>query len=189
MMKRLTSTATLFLTLSGVVYADDVNDALKAAQTAYAAGDLSGAAAQLTTASKAIRTLQSAKLARFIPEPPQGWTREIEQSSDDAPVLTGLIGNSAKATYSNTQGDSFTLTLTADSPLVAQMTGILANPQMMAMMGKMIKIGGQSLLQQNSSLSALVGGRVLVQAEGMEPSAMQPVLMKMNFDGLMKYDS
>ena len=39
------------------------------------------------------------------------------------------------ARYTDPQGNSFSLTLTADSPLVAQMAGILGNPQMMAMMG------------------------------------------------------
>ncbi|WP_151719226.1 hypothetical protein [Gemmobacter serpentinus] len=169
--------------------ADEVTDALAAAQTAYAAGDLNGTAAQITTASKAILALQAAKLAGFLPEPPEGWTREVDASAAEGMALMGMAGNSVQARYEDAQGKAFTLTLTADSPLVAQMAGILGNPQMMAMMGKVVKVAGQDMLEQDGSLSALVGSRVLVQAQGADSATMQGVLGAVDFTGLAHYDS
>jgi len=69
------------------------------------------------------------------------------------------------------------------------MAGILGNPQMMAMMGKVVKVAGQDMLEQDGSLSALVGGRVLVQAQGMQSDTMQGVLGAVDFTRLAAYDS
>lgn len=184
------TTAFLALGLStGVALADDVTDALAAAQEAYAAGNLNATAAQITAASKAVLVLQAAKLAGFLPEAPAGWTREIDMSATEAMALSGIIGNMVEARYSDAAGNSFTLSLTADSPMVAQMGGMLGNPQMMAMMGKLVKIGGHDMLEQENSLSALIGGRVLVQASGMASALMQTVLGEVDFAGLARYDS
>lgn len=183
---------TAFLALgfsTGVALADDVTEALAAAQEAYASGNLNATAAQITAASKAVLALQAAKLADFLPEAPEGWTREIDMSATEALVLSGIVGNMVEARYSDTGGNSFTLRLTADSPMVAQMGGMLGNPQMMAMMGKVVKVSGHDMLEQENTLSALIGGRVLVQASGMESAVMQTVLRTVDFAGLATYDS
>lgn len=169
--------------------ADAVEEALAAAQSAYGAGDLNGTAAQLTTATKAVMALQAAKLASLLPQPPAGWQREIDESAPAGMALMGITGTVAQAHYTDAAGNGFSLTLTADSPMVAQMAGILASPQMMAMMGKVATIGGQAMLDQDGSLSALVGGRVLVQAQGATVDQMKPVLETLNFAKLPSYDS
>lgn len=184
------TTAFLALSLSaGAVLADEVADALAAAQEAYTAGNLNATAAQITAASKAVLVLQAAKLAGFLPEAPEGWTRDIDRSATEAMALSGIVGNMVEARYSDAEGNSFTLSLTADSPMVAQMGGMLGNPQMMAMMGKLVKVAGHDMLEQENALSALIGGRVLVQASGMESKVMQPVLAAVDFAGLATYDS
>lgn len=188
-MRYLTLAALLALAAPTCAAADEVTDALAAAQSAYAAGDLNDAAAQITAASKAVLALQAAKLTGFLPEAPEGWTREIDDSTAGGMALMGIAGNTAQARYADAQGDGFTLTLTADSPLVAQMAGILGNPQMMAMMGKVVKIGGQDMLEQDGALSALVGGRVLVQAQGMDSATMRKVLERLDFARLPAYDA
>lgn len=188
MMKRMILSAVL-TALPLAAMADEVTDALAAAQTAYAAGDLNGAAAQITTASKAVLALQAAKLAGFLPEAPVGWTREVDASAAEGMALMGVAGNTVQARYDDAQGNGFTLTLTADSPMVAQMAGILSNPQMMAVMGKVVKVAGQDMLEQDGALSAMVGGRVLVQAQGADSATMQGVLQTLDFAGLARYDS
>lgn len=189
MTTRTITTLALLLALATPLRADEVSDALSAAQAAYAAGDLNTAAAQITTAARAVQALQGGKLAGFLPEAPDGWSREIDASASDGMAMMGMTGTMVQAQYTSAAGESFTLTLTADSPLVAQMAGILGNPQMMALMGKTAKIGGQDMLDQDGALSALVGGRVLVQAQGAPREAMQPVLEKIDFAGLARYDS
>lgn len=187
-MKFTTIVLTLALT-AGAAMADDVTDALAAAQAAYEAGNLNGTAAQITTAQKAVLALQTEKLAGFLPEAPAGWTREIDASASEGMAMMGMTGNMVQARYDDAQGNSLTLTLTADSPMVAQMAGILANPQMMAMMGKVVQIAGQDMLDQDGSLSALVGGRVLVQAQGGDSAVLQGLLGGVDFAGLATYDS
>jgi hypothetical protein len=44
------------------------------------------------------------------------------------------------------------------------------------------------MLEQGTDLSALVGNRVLVQAQGMEPAAMIPVLEQLDFAKLAMFD-
>lgn len=173
---------------ASVAHADPVEEALEAARSAYAAGDLSGTAAQITAASRAVFELQGERLQAMLPEAPAGWSREIEQRDEGASMMmTSLVGNSVAARYR--RGDEeFTLTLTADSPLVAQMAGMLGNLQMMSMVGKVRKIAGQDMLEQDQTLSGLAAGRVLVQAQGMDSEAMQEVLEQIDFARLANYD-
>lgn len=187
-MRILPCLAFITFTLTAGAHADAVEDALEAASSAYAAGDLSGTAAHITAASRAVLELQSAKLRNMLPEAPSGWSREVADGEDGGMMLAGIVGNTVSARYSKGD-DSFTLTLTADSPMVAQMSGMLGNLQMMSMMGKIRKISGQDMLEQDRALSALVGGRVLLQAEGMDSSEMQEVLEQMDFSRLPAYDS
>lgn len=174
--------------LAAPLHADAVDDALNAALAAHAAGDLSTTAAQITVAGKEVQALQSAKLAAMLPEAPEGWSREVNTDGAQGMAMMGMSGNMVEARYTNAAGDSFTLTLTADSPIVASMAGMLGTPQMMAMMGKIVKAGSQDMLEQDGSLSALAGGRVLVQAQGMESAAMLPVLATLDFARLPAYD-
>lgn len=189
-MKMKLSLAAFALGLSATAsFADEVTDALNAAQSAYAAGDLNNTAAQLTHASKAVLALQQQKLAAFLPEAPEGWTREVDLSSTEGMAMMGMVGNIVVGNYSDGNGQHISLTLTADSPMVAQMAGMLGNPQMMAMMGKVVKVAGQDMLEQGGSLSALAGGRVLVQAQGADIETLQKVLNSLNFAGLPSYDA
>lgn len=189
MMKQTLATALLLAgLLPAPLHADAVSDALEAALAAHASGDLSTTAAQITVAAKEVQTLQSTKLAAMLPEAPAGWTREVSTDGAQGMAMIGMSGNIVEGRYTNAAGDGFALTLTADSPLVASMAGMLGNPQMMAMMGKIVKAGSQDMLEQDGSLSALVGGRVLVQAQGTESATMLPVLATLDFARLPTYD-
>lgn len=178
----------LALAPAGPARADAVTDALEAALAAYRAGDLPNTAAQVTTAGKAVQEQQAARLAAFLPPAPEGWSMESGSDAAAGLAMMGMAGTVVEGRYNDPQGNSFTLTLTADSPMVATMAGVLGNPQMMAMMGKVVKVGGTDMMDQSGSLSALVGGRVLVQAQGMESAAMIPVLSGLNFAALPTYD-
>ncbi|MEH7830537.1 hypothetical protein [Gemmobacter denitrificans] len=174
---------------TGLAHADAVSDALNAAQEAYAKGELGQTAAQVTTAARAVQALQQERLARALPQPTEGWTMtQGENGAGAMGLFGGAVGTIADATYSHDDGRSFTLTLTADSPVVASMAGILGNPQMMAMMGKVVKVGATEMLDQDGSLSALVANRVLVQAQGSSVEDMATILSAMDFDVLARFD-
>jgi hypothetical protein len=169
--------------------ADAVTDALAAAQAAYANGQLGQTAAELTNATRAVQTIQQERLASTLPQPAEGWTMTPGESSVDAAgFLGGMVGIMADATYSHSDGRSFTISLMADSPTVASMAGILGNPQMMAMMGKVVKVGAIDMLDQDGSLSALVANRVLLQVQGADIADMSAILATMDFAKLGQFD-
>jgi hypothetical protein len=189
MTKFLAATAFAVTFAAGAAQADAVTDALAAAQAAYANGQLGQTAAELTNATRAVQAIQQERLASTLPQPAAGWTMTIGDSATGAAgFLGGLVGTMADATYTHSDGRSFTITLTADSPTVAGMAGILASPQMMAMMGKVIKIGAIDMLDQDGSLSALVANRVLLQAQGADVADMSAILATMDFAKLGQFD-
>lgn len=170
-------------------HADDVSDALQAAVDAYASGDLGKTAASQTMATQALGTRQSALLAALLPEAPDGWTRT---ASEDYTQGFGMMGggSGAEARYANADGSqAFTLSFIADNPMVVSMGAMLGNAQMMAMMGKVVKVGDQAFLDAEGSLSTLVGARVLFQAQGATSAVMLPVVQLIDFAKVGVFDS
>ena len=56
-------------------------------------------------------------------------------------------------------------------------------------MGKIVKVGDRKFLNQDGTLSALIGTQVLLQAQGADPEKMLPLLQKIDFAGLEKFGS
>ena len=182
----------ILATLSALTFtsarADDVSDALKAANAAYAAGDLAGTGSNLAMATQALGTRQSAMLAALLPAAPAGWTRE---DTADFNKSFGIVGggSGAEATYASADGNtSFKMSYIADNPMVGGMAGMLGNAQMMALMGKVIKVGDQPLLSQDSSISTLVNARVLFQAAGAADDIMLPLVQAIDFAKVGTFD-
>ena len=131
--------------------------------------------------------MKADSLAVFLPEAPEGWTRTINTEMNAGLMMMGG-GTGAEASYEG-PGGSFTISLTADNPMVASMGAMLGNATLMAQMGKVERVGRQRFLNQNGSLSALIGNRVLVQAQGGEVTDMMPALETIDFAGLEKFGS
>ncbi|MDQ2065327.1 hypothetical protein Q9295_02980 [Xinfangfangia sp. CPCC 101601] len=181
------SFALLLSALPAAALADDIKSALDAALAAHEKGDLSATAAQITNATRAVHAQQQARLTAKFPEAPAGWTRTIQEPGD-AGMMMAMAGVTTEARYEKDDGSGFSLTLAADSPVATSMMGMFASPQMLAMMGKTISVGGQDMLVQDNSLTAMAGGRVLVQAQGMDPDAMVEVLSLIDYASLPQYD-
>lgn len=176
-----------FILAPVAVYADAVSDALEAAVTAYAAGDLNATSANLTTASKELATLQSNLLMAKFPAAPDGWTR-----SDNADMAAGMAmmggGAGAEVTYAGPDGASITVTAYADNMMVQSFAGVLTNPAMMAMMGKSVVINGVTFLEQEGNATmTLLENRVLLQANG-EPAKAQEILALFDLTALGSFD-
>lgn len=170
------------------VMADDVSDALRAAMTAYQAGDLARTAEAMTIATQGLSGQQSAMLAALLPAAPNGWTRE---DNADFTKSFGVVGggSGAEATYASADGAlSFKLSFIADNPMVGGVAAMLGNAQMMAMMGKVIKVGDQPLLSQDGSISTLVNSRVLFQAQGGTEDQMLPLVQTIDFAKVGAFD-
>jgi hypothetical protein len=165
--------------------ADDITDALTSAIAAYEAGETEDALAEIAYATQLLNDLQSEGLAAFLPEPLEGWTREV---SDDPGQGLGFMGggSAAEASYSGS-GGSFTIMMIADNPMVGAMAGMLGNPALMSTMGRIARIGGESFLDAEGELSALIGGRVLIQASGADLETMSAHLAQIDFTALESF--
>ncbi len=169
--------------------ADEVTDALEAAMDAYAAGDLAGTSTAMAMAGQAIATRQSALLQAQLPPAPNGWTAEV---SEGFAAGFGMMGGGAgvEMRYANADGSvSFTVTLLADNPMVASMGAMLGNAQMMALMGKVVKVGDQAILDSENTLNTLAGNRVLFTAQGATTAEMMPVVSLIDFAKLGTFDA
>ncbi len=161
--------------------ADEVSDALQAALDAYNSGNLAKTGENLTMATQAMAGQQSALLAALLPAAPDGWTAT---ATSDFAQSFGIMGGGAGAEMryeSADQSQSYTMSFIADNPMVASMGAMLGNAQMMAMMGKVVKIGDQALLQTDNNLSTLINSRVLFQAQGAATDVMLPVVKNIDF--------
>lgn len=183
---------TVFLSLSLVALlaqplrADPFVEALETAIEAYNDGDLQYAEDELAEAQRLLAEMKAQGLAAFLPEAPDGWSRELDT---DAGQMLGFMGGGtmAKATYS-TDGQRFELSLMADNPMVAQLGMMLGNSTMISQMGGQIeRINRVRFLREDQSLKAIVANRVLVQAEGADADTMIPFLEAMDLRGLESF--
>jgi len=178
----------LTLALTGPVQADTIADALAAASTAYAAGDINTAAAQIATAASEISARQSGLLLAHFPPAPEGWTREVTPDMAQSMAMMGG-GAGAEATYTDAEGMALTLSAYADNMMVQSFAPILSDPQMVAMMGKTIQINGVSFLEQDGlTTMALLDNRVLLQASG-EAAKAQALLAQIDLDAMGAFDA
>ena len=165
--------------------ADDITDALNAAISAYEAGDVGDALGEIAYVTQLLNALQAEGFTAFLPPALDGWTRT---ESDDISATLGFMGGgtAAEATYSG-PGSSFTITMMADNPMVASMAAILGNPAIMGTMGRIERIGGEMFLDADGSLATLIGGRILIQAEGGDVTEMAAHLEQIDFNALVSF--
>lgn len=179
-MTRFLLVAACIAALSLPAQADDVTDTMDAARAAYDAGDIQEAIEELTFAMQLLRDMKTDSLSGFLPEAPSGWTREITTDmAQGLAVLGGGVG--AEATYAG-GGKRFTVTVMADNPMVASVGGMLSNAALFGM--KRVRAGGEKFFVQAGQLMALIGNRVLIQAEGADVDTMVALLSEMDFAGI-----
>ncbi|WP_424940663.1 hypothetical protein [Aliiroseovarius sp. S253] len=176
--RALALTATLLT--PGFAHADEVTDTLQSALSAYEEGDLSYALEELEFAKQLMQAMKTADLAKFLPEAPDGWTREVSNEVASGMAIFGG-GSGSEATYSN-DNDSFTITIMADNPMVGALSGMMANASLMGM--KLERVGRLKYLNQDGELSGIVDGRILIQASGADVEMMKTVLAEIDHRGL-----
>ena len=162
--------ACLPLLLPGASRADDLGDALGEATKAYKAGDFAAMRGALQDALQLLGQRAAANLAAALPGPLAGWTAAEAETSSGG--MLGMLGGGTQASrqYSNAQGQSVKIEVTADSPLIAQLGMLLTNPATMGAMGKPIRIGSQRAVQTaDNEIQMLVDNRILVGITGDAP--------------------
>jgi len=162
--------------------ADTITDALTAAIAAYEAGDIPDALGEVAYATQLLNALQAEGLTDFLPEPLAGWQREVSSAANASLGFMGG-GTAAEASYTG-PGGRFTITLMADNPMVASMGAILGNAGLMGSMGQLERINRENFMNSDGELSGLIGGRILIQANGSDTDAMIAHLEQMDFRAL-----
>lgn len=177
MIRYFLSSAALALTVTAAT-ADEVTDALNSALQAYGDGDIKYALEELDYAKQLLTAMKTDELARFLPEAPQGFLREFNGEMGGGLAMMGG-GTGAEAKYSNGNGDSFTITLLADNPMVGAMAGMLGNAS--AIGAKIERVGRQKFMVQDREITGLIDNRILVQAKGGDIAVMLEALKSMDF--------
>lgn len=151
--------------------ADEVTDSVKEGLTHYENKEYGEAAASLEYAAQLIRQKRGGDLETFLPEPLEGWKGEKASS---AAVGAAMFGGMTSAERRYTKGDrSVTVTIAADSPMLATVAMMFSNPMFATQGGgKLQKVGGQKAMvrydadNKSGEVQLVVGGRYLVTVKG-----------------------
>ncbi len=171
MLRRAIPAAIICAALALPAAADEVEDALEAALSAYRAGDVTLAKEELDYAASLIGQMKAEGFSAHLPDPMPGWTRSMAEAQSMGAAMFGG-GISAEASYVDAGGATVTIQMMADNPVVASMAAMFGNAAAMGAMGKMIRAGRQkAVLTADGQIQALVGNRVMVTIAGDAPEA------------------
>jgi hypothetical protein len=187
-MHRLFSLALALSVSTSAAHADEVRDTIASALAAYDQGDIAYAMQELSYVQQLMLAMKADGLAVFLPPAPDGWTREISTEASAAMSMMGG-GTGAEATYSGS-GQEFTITFTADSPMIGMFSGMLGNTAMMSASGaKTHRLGRERFMEQNGELTGLIDNRILIQASGVDVEIMLPLIESIDFRELGRFGS
>ncbi len=159
--------------------ADEISDALDSAKAAYADGDIQYAIEELDFARQRLAALNTDALGAFLPAAPSGWTREVDTEMGAGLAMMGG-GAGAEATYYNpNDGSQYTVTLIADNPMIAGISGMIGQAALMGM--KVERVGRQKFMVQDNEMTGLIANRIMVKIAGADVDTMKSVLEGMDF--------
>lgn len=162
---RFLTAAILAATLSFTpAYADEFSEAIALAVEAYEAGDFDDAEDELSYALEIVQANLTTEFARYLPEPLDGWTMELQ--SEEVIALIGMFGGgiAAKGHYTNGT-DVIDIQIMAGNNLVASMGAMFGNAATMAMMGEVVRIKREKFVFTDGDTQGLIGN-VLFQISG-----------------------
>lgn len=163
--------------------ADEVTETLQSAIDAYETGDAQYALEELEYARQLLLEQKAGSLRAFLPEAPDGWTREVSTEMNAGLAMMGG-GTGAEATYRG-EGESITITIMADNPIVSAMGGMIGNAA--ALGARIERVGRQKFMSNDGELNGLVDNRVLVKASGGDTARMIALLEGIDFRGLGRF--
>ncbi|MDX9942736.1 MAG: hypothetical protein RBS53_11005 [Bacteroidales bacterium] len=140
----------LFLSQGAPLFAQDPDTHLKNARSAFASGDLEGARFALQEAMNALDLAIGEELMKLLPD--KMGDLGFDASQDQLGVGNmGFAGLHLSRQYGNAEKTSVTVSVIADSPLLAGINAVLALPFMGGDSGqKRIRLGGfRGLLQRS----------------------------------------
>ena len=165
--------------------ADEITDALESARDAYEAGDIQYAMEELDFAKQRLAALKTDQLAQFLPPAPDGWERRLDDEIGGAMAMMGG-GSGAEAEYSPAGGGpGYTITMMADSPMIAAVAGMITNAGMMGV--RVERVGRQKFIVQDGEVTGLVANRILIKAEGADLETLFAALEQIDYRALGRF--
>ncbi len=175
--------------------ADPITDQIDAGRRAYEAGDARVAVQALNFAVAQIEEQLKAVQLQLLPAPLPGWTAEdaVSGSGGIAAMIAGT--NLSRGYRREADGATLSISVTADSPLLAMMNMMMSTPMLMqADPGSSpYTFGGfRGTLKKGEdgtqTVMLMVGSRILVQLEGsgVDLQAMETYLEAMDLPQLEK---
>jgi len=164
---------------AGAAAADDVTNAISAANSAYGGGDLKEASTQLQTALASVNQQLIAKLIAALPDPPAGWTAEDPEGLDASAIGAGFFATLVvDRTYTTPDGSDIDMTVSANSPMLMSLRMFITNPMMASMAGqtgmKKVTACGYDAIEQfgdgTYETHVLAGNATLISFEGSQAS-------------------
>jgi hypothetical protein len=145
--------------------ADDILDAIEQARKAYQAGDMPNAKQSLDLASQLVGQKNAESFATLLPAALPGWKAEKVETTAVGVTVFGVT--SASRRYTGPGDRDVQVRITGDSALVLYFAQLFMNPTIAGAMGKLIRIGDQSVLQTNEgSINMVVANKFLVTVGG-----------------------
>ena len=155
----------VWLGVAPALAADDVIDAIEQARKAYQSGDLSNAKQSLDLASQLIGQKNAEAFAALLPAPLAGWKAEKAQTAATGSV--GFGASTASRTYTGPKGEKVDVQITGDSAMVMQFATFLANPQIAGAMGKLVRVGSQTAIQNpEGDVHLVIAKKYLIVVSG-----------------------
>ncbi|HBZ42836.1 MAG TPA: hypothetical protein DEO85_01995 [Maritimibacter sp.] len=182
-MQRFKSLALALALAATPALADDVTDTLSSALQAYEDGDIDYAMEELDYAKSLLKAMKTQALGQFLPDAPEGWTREIDTEVSGALGMMGG-GTGAQAEYTN-GSEKIELMIMANNPMVTAFGGMLANAAMLGM--KVERVGREKFLWDDDQLTGLIDNRILIQAEGGDKDMLLTLVGEIDFEALENF--
>lgn len=168
--------------------ADEISDALAKAAEAYQNGDIGATMAALQEAETALQQRRAETLKTFLPAAMEGWTLQDNDTMAMAGEMLGG-GYGVSRLYTKADGNSVSLDVIADSPMLAMVMGMFANPQMMQMSGmKTETIAGQTaMVDEMGGYQLMVANRFMITVGGSAAlEEKRAYVERIDFEGLSK---
>ena len=181
-MRKLTVSVVALLAVAlfaGAAAADEVSDAIAAADQAYGGGDYKETSTQLQTALAQVNQLLIDKLIAAMPDPPAGWTAEEPEGIDASAIGAGFFATLVVTrTYTAPGGSDVELTVSANSPMLASLRMFVSNPMIASMAGdgamKKVTACGYDAIEHfddgTYEMHVLAGNATLISIDGSSDS-------------------
>lgn len=163
--------ASVVLTFSHALVADDVIESINEGLEAYKEGALKDAVESLNYASQLIQQMKGENLQTFLPEPLEGW--EAQQASSQS-AGAGMFGGGITAERSYRKGNSrINVNIITDSPMIQGMMMMFSNPMFASSEGgKLKKIKRHKAMvkydpnNQSGEIKIMAADRIMVNIDG-----------------------